>query len=373
MRWSLVLVMACSSSSNEAPTPIDSGTVVEDTATMMETPFVCAPKTKTTIDRTMPIAVAGDTGSTRGIFDPSMAGDAMAYSSVPSQDAIFTRIAVTADKGATWTYVADANKTVDVDAKSRLITEVTALVLDPTDDAARRYKLFAHTYVVVPGTDPVELHYEHGYIGLQTAPEPKGPWSTAEKLLGWSSSRPEISAEGAAQKLTDIPELAKCVTFTEPSAIVTPTTIELALGCVELAAPPTIRIVLLRSTDHGKTFGLVGTLIKPSDGGCAGGTAPQVNAAHLFDIAGKPFVIGSPAATVPPGFTGYNGCAVYEVEDLATARIRRNADGSPYVHRVIDASGRFAGACAYSHGAYYVSALTDAFAFRIFRVSATAP
>lgn len=367
MRWPLLVLIGCSSTTNEIPAndaAVD--TAVTDTAVVEDT-FVCAPHARTTVDRTTPMVVAGDTGSKRGIFDPSIAGDAMSYSSVPSQDAIFTRIAVTTDEGATWTYVADANAPVDVSAKSRLIHEVTSLVVDPTDDATRKYKLFTTTYVVVPGTDPVELHYEQGYIGLQTAPEPKGPWSAQERLLGWND------AFVASTKLTDVPDLAKCVAFTEPSALVTAKSIELALGCVEVATPPTIRVVLLRSTDHAKSFVHIGTLLRSSDGTCAGGTAPQVNAADLFEVSGKTYVSASPAATVPPGFFGYSGCAVYEIEDLATARIRRNADGSPYVHRIIDASGRFAGACAHTPDGYLVSALTDALDFRIFRVSAAAP
>lgn len=391
MRWLLIVVIAgCGSSQDQAP-PADAGVdaaVIVDTA-VAET-FTCAPGARTTVPLKDALNVAGDVGSTLGIFDPAVAypkdapGGVMAYSSVPSQDAIFTRIALSADKGATWTYVADANAPIPITAPStdkecstctgRLIHEVSSVVIDPLDDATRRFKLFVHSYFVFPGTSPPKLRYDWGYIGLQTAPEAKGPWSPAQKLLGWASSMPAVSSDGAAQRLGDLPDLAKCVAFTEPSAMVTATSIELALGCVEL--PANIRVVLLRSTDRAKSFALVGTLLKSSDGDCAGGTAPQVNAAHLFDVGGKPYVIASMAANVPPGFTGYSGCAVYPIEDLATAKIARNADGSPRIARVI-ATGRFAGACSYAEGApgYLVSALASEspLAFRIFSSGVAAP
>lgn len=390
--WIAVLLAACSSDPALAPTADSAvGDAPVDTAMDVSAEVTCAPLARTAIAGLGPMTVVGDTGSTLGVFDPSTyypkdaPAGVMSYSSVPSQEAIFTRIAVSSDKGSTWTYVADANAPSDVSGMcdgamctGRLISEVTAIVADPTDTPERRYKLFLHTYFVYPGTTPVKLRYDWGYIGLQTAPEPKGPWSRADKLLGWTSTMPSVSSEGALQKLTDIAELAKCVAFTEPSAIVTPTTIELALGCVEVATPPTIRIVLLRSTDRAKTFSLVGTLLQPNDGACAGSSVPQVNAAHLFDVGGKPYLLASTAGTVPPGFTGYNGCAVYEIEDLVTARIRRK-DGAPVIARFIDPGGRFGGACSYAEGAsangYVISALagTSPIAFRMYATGVAAP
>src|SRR5690349_11997983 len=64
------------------------------------------------------LTIAGDTGSTLGVFDPSIVypagapGGAMSYSSVPDQHSIRTRIALSADAGATWTYVAEPNTPV---------------------------------------------------------------------------------------------------------------------------------------------------------------------------------------------------------------------------------------------------------------------
>src|SRR5690349_2568008 len=70
----------------------------------------------TSIDPTVAteLVVAGDAGSTLGIFDPSVVypagapGGAMSYSSVPDQHSIRTRIALSPDAGATWTFVVEA-------------------------------------------------------------------------------------------------------------------------------------------------------------------------------------------------------------------------------------------------------------------------
>jgi hypothetical protein len=244
-------------------------------------------------------------------------------------------------------------------------------VLDPSDVAARRFKLFVHSYVAVPGTDPVELHYDWGHIALYSAERPEGPWSAPEKLLGWTSARPAISSDGASQNLSTIPDLAKCVAFTEPGAVATETTVELALGCVELASPTaTIRVVLLRSIDHAKTFTLVSTLLRPTEAACAS-SVPQLNAAHLFGANGRVYVAASTAGPVAGGFTGYNGCVTFEIDDLVKGTLK------PGILRSITAAGnRFSGACSYAEETGWVlSTLMLESAPRTFRMfrGGTAP
>lgn len=228
-----------------------------------------------------------------------------------------------------------------------------------------------HSYFVFPGTTPVQLRYDWGQIALYTAEKPQGPWSSPQKLLGWTSSLPSVSRDGAAQQLTDIPELSKCVAFTEPGAVATDTSIELALGCVELATPtPTIRVVLLRSTDHGKKFSYVSTLLRPTEASCVS-SVPQLNAAHLFGASGKVYVAASPAAPVAGGFTGYSGCVVYEVDDLAKGTIKPGI-----VRSIVASENRFSGACSFAEETgYVVSILTSPSppTFRMFRAGIITP
>lgn len=313
------------------------------------------------------LTVAGDMGSTEGIFDPSPVylvgadAGAMAYSSVPAQNAIFTRTAISTDRGATWQWAADANASVPLTVSStasecpagsctgKLVHEVPSLVFDADDpDAQRRWKIFTASYLVL-GAD--QLLYDHGVISLFTAPAPEGPWSAGEHLLGWNSRTP-FSSTGVTQNLSGIPELAGCVVFTEPGALVLPGRIDLALGCVSVDGGAKIRIVLLRSVDHAKSFSYVSTLLRSEDAACGGSSVPQLNAAHLFVAGGQPYVVASPAGTVPPGFTGYRGCDVYRIDDLTAGHVERDARGAPVIHRRIGTTDdRFSGACAAAEGA----------------------
>ncbi|MGZ3454758.1 MAG: hypothetical protein ACXVEF_34460 [Polyangiales bacterium] len=400
-----VLLASCSSSNETPAAPDDAGstdTSTADTATTdTESPPMdsgCGPSTVplTTVgpDLSTELTVSGDLGSTRGIFDPAIVWplDApigvMSYSSVPSQDAIFTRIATSDDKGATWTFASAVNAPVDVTVATteaglcagsgcvgRIVHEVSALAIDPSDDPSRKYKVYTHSYFLFLG-DPPKLRYDWGYIGVQTAPDPKGPWSSQEKLLGWKSSAPSVSTDGVTQSLSDVEELADCIAFTEPSAITTPSTIEIALGCVEKTAR--IRIVQLRSADHGAHFSYVGTLLSDADASCLAST--QLNAAHLFSSGGKTYLLASTAGSVMGGFVGYDACLVFEVEDLATAKVKKMNGGAKVLRRINGSSSRFTGACAYAEGATALGYVASSLAldepprvFRIYKTGVAAP
>src|SRR5438309_9688345 len=62
-----------------------------------------------------PVTNTGDAGSSLGVLDPSLAYAAgagsggLAYSSVPSQSSVHTRVAQSSDGGATWAFLADVN------------------------------------------------------------------------------------------------------------------------------------------------------------------------------------------------------------------------------------------------------------------------
>lgn len=333
--------------------------------------------------------MGGDLGSAMGIFDPSFVypadatAGAMAYSSVPTQETIRTRVAVSTDRGATWTYVAELNQPEAVTLPSsdatecpggscsgRLISEVSSLVYDADDpDPARRWKLFAHRYLVGPG---VALHYRIGTIALQTAARVEGPWTPPQKLIGWTSPAP-YSSTGVTTNASTLPGLADCLALTEPGALWLPGSLHLALGCVYLeGATPRIRIELLRSTDHAATWTAAGTLLRPADAACLRPGA-SVNAADLIAADGALHV-----AATPSDAAGYHGCLVFPIADLAAAQVVRGADGVATPSRLIaTAPARFAGACAYAAGAggyaMPIGFLGENRPFRIFRTGLTAP
>ncbi len=396
VRWLsfFALVLACG---DEAAAPsVDGGVAVPDGSAALDAgdasatdggTAACASLVTTPMDRTKAPAVSvnGDPGALEGIFDPSLVfpagapGGAMAYSAVQSESDIRTRIAVSADDGASFTYVGAANASGPLSVQStdtslcptgtcvgRDIVEVPSLVFDPDDpDATRRWKLFAHRYLVLPGT-PAVLLRQYGYIALYTASVVQGPYvEQPKKALGWLSTSP-FSSENATNLGAGL-GLGDCVAFTEPSALVVPgKSLELALGCVYAdASSYKIRVELLRSVDHGSTFARVATLLRPEGASCLLQGAAQVNAPELHFAAGKVYLTVSPALANQ----GYAGCGVFEVTDLGKGLV------APEPRRAfVRPDSGFIGACAYSETTgYLVPMLAVGRSFGIYRSGVRTP
>jgi hypothetical protein len=327
-------------------------------------PVTLVPSTST------PLAIEGDPGSELGIYDPSLvypsgaSGGVMSYSSV-APNSVHTRIAVSTDRGATFQYAGEANAVTPVtvtttdssfcDAGSCTVDgvlwhEVPSVVADPTDSAAP-YKLFVHSYVSTQGG--ATLRRDWGYIGLQTATAPSS-FGPEQPLLGWQSDA-TLSTTGVAQILTEIPALADCIAFSEPGAYVGPLGIDLAASCVFSPTPGVvkIRVVLLRSTDHARTFTFVGTLVSADDFPCIDGTTPQIQGPDLFTANGVEYVVVSPTGPVTnTDAGGYRGCITIPITDPETGTIARAPNGAPSVVSWVEASdGRFTGPCTYAEGA----------------------
>ena len=398
MRLALVMmwwIAACSGSGGEeSDAAVGADAAIIDAAPSDASgpdaqPAACPEPDEVAIADAAEVVVTGDEGSSMGIFDPSIvypAGAArgvMAYSAVPDQETIRTRIAVSEDGGASWTFVAQPNapepavlaSTDPVECPGgacagNLISEVSSLIEDAGDpDPDRRWKLFAHRYLVGPG---VALHYRIGTISLQTAPAPEGPWSAPEKLIGWSSPS-AYSSEGVVLDVSDVPGIDDCLALTEPGALEREGALHLAVGCVYLdGSAPRIRIELLRSDDHAASWSAVGTLLRPEDAACLTPGA-SINAAELFADGDAVRV-----AATPSDASGYHGCVVAPVEDLATARVARRGDGGPALTRTIAAEPAvFAGACSFAAGGggyvMNVGLLDQARRFRIVRTGLSAP
>jgi hypothetical protein len=312
------------------------------------------------------------------VYPEGATGGIMAYSAVPTQETIRTHIAASTDHGATWTFAVEANTPEATSIASsdptecptgtctgNLISEVSSLIYDADEpDAAKKWKLFAHRYLVGAG---VALHYRLGTIALQTAPAPNGPWTAPQKLIGWTSPSAYTST-GVATNITTLPGTAgDCLVLTEPGAIWLPGVIDLAVGCVYPAGTgASIRIELLRSTDHAATWSSVGTLLKAEDAACLSST-PSLNGADLFASNGVEYV-----AATPSNASGYTGCLVFALE---AGQVKRDAMGRAIVSRAITA-GQFEGACTFADGTGYaldVGFFQDARPFRIFAPAITTP
>ena len=331
----------------------------------------------TTVPVTTPaLTVALAAPPPRGIFDPSLlaTGNAslpyvLAYSAVTATDNISTLLALYSTEVDAWVGVAAVNA-ADVGVPlpcggggsciGSFVHEVSSLVVDPADaDPARAFKVFTHSYVVTNGS---QLHYDWGHIRLWTAPSLAGPWAGAP-LLGWASPSP-LSTAGVALNLTSVAELADCVLFTEPGALLLGASLVLALGCVSTAPQPGgaghIRVVSLASADHGATWAYAGLLVDGADALALGYAVPQLNAAALFaatPAGGELLLSVTPAALLAPGFTGYCGCLVLRVlgDGAGGLRVARDPDtGVPVVERAVvpSSAASFAGACAAAASAY---------------------
>lgn len=322
--------------------------------------------------------VSGDPGDAAlGYGDPSVtyqpdaAAGFMTYTRVAPSLAN-TRWATSTDHGATWTYGGEVNaptSTVVITSDpgicggavcaGTIIHEVSTIVEDPTDVAARRFKVFTHSYFA--GADG-KLHYELGTIDLWTSPTMSaGATFTKTRLLGWNSSSSQSSSGVTVNLTTDAamaPYFSSCIFVTEPGAIVRGGTIDMVLGCFRYVSASDIPIdmIMIRSTDHGATWKPVAKLLDKADAlalGAQGPVGPQMNGGDLFEVNGTTYLYATPNGPVTsmPIADGYRGCVAIPFADVDAGVLAR-CDGKPaVVDRFQGAAGLFNGACIYREGA----------------------
>lgn len=335
------------------------------------TATVCGglPEQFTTVPQTLgnQLTVVGGVAAVLGTFDPSLVyaegapSGALAYSAVTGPGAIATAMAVSSDNGQTWTGAGAVNASTPLSVSvpttstrcpggtctGTLVHEVPSLLDDAADpDASRRFKVFAHSYLVLAaGT----VEYDLGYLGLFTAPAPDGPWADEGKALGWLGES-SFSSEGAHTLASSFPQLSDCIAFTEPGALVTDAgTLQLAVGCAYASGGVGhLRIELLASTDHARSLSYVSRLVDDADAVTFGS---DVNAADLFVAGGRTYLSVTPSGPTAQGFVGYRGCAILELTPAGDA-VERTDAGVPVVCRRLDGPDEtFAGACTYAGGA----------------------
>ncbi len=325
------------------------------------------------------VTVAGDAGSTHGIFDAALwypAGSPiglMTYSSVPGN--VLTRLAASVDGGASWHYVRDVNANTPASITNldgdpalcggvvgrtcdgRMTHEVSSIVYDPTDpDPAKVWKVFTHTYF----QEGEKIFYHLGWISLFTARSPEQTW-TGSRVLDWDFFRRTTQTLGGGTAPTNVNAILgmeDCLAVTEPGAAVLGDSIYLALGCV--TADSGIRIDLLRSETHGASWVHVSRLLSNDDARAVGSVNGRINAPSLLTAGARLFLSATPdghlAFPSDPAVgygTGYASCQIFEFADPAAGQLVRTADGQPVVRRAIAAAGgRFSGACTADLGAH---------------------
>jgi len=294
------------------------------------------------------IQVVGD-APRGGMADPTIAYDStgqvgwLAYSAVQGNmkpvggPYIETHIARSTDHGRTWHFAGVVNHSTDATGDLSAMKkgtqegvwrfEVPTLVNDP-GDPGREWKLFAHNYFALKNKQQERLPM-YGWISMQTAHDPAGPWSEPIPLLGSGKNPPapynhtRIDIDSLSKDVADV------AFYTEPGAFQKNGVLYLSLT----ARHPDPRLVLLSSSDHGRSWRFAGTLTTPRDSKDLG--FKLLDASAIAEQQGRVFLLFCGDAGRPM----HNGTIIVEFEDLAHGRLRRDANGRLAIVKTIPGQG----------------------------------
>lgn len=260
----------------------------------------------------------------RGVGDPSLAHDPatgtlwLAYSRLDTRGpdfAIRTQLARSDDRGRSFSVTSSANE-----AERR-------------PDARGRAGLWVHEVPTLARAGPGDwrLAWLSYFDPLGAGPREYA----APRLLVARAASPERL--GAPVTLLSPPHEG-CAALTEPALFVEDAQLWLAASCVVFSLgarrPERERLLLWRESGAGWIH--AGALLGAADARALGGDRiEQADLARARDGSLLLFVTPIREGEDP----AHRGCVVLEVADLAGARIRRHADGSPFVRAVLSAEG----------------------------------
>lgn len=282
------------------------------------------------------LTIPGDTVD-NGFFDPSLEWDGvtlwMSYSHVRpagTNKYVDTHIASSSDNGVTWKFELELNTSYDDGAKAWQ-EETSSLIYDPADpDTNSRWKIFWYEW------------WEHGtksWIAYRHAPSPAGPWSNKEILFAGKFLDPSFTARITVNNLDSI--LSNTAAVTEPGAFVDSTgTIYLALQACESTG--CLRIVLVKSVDHGANWLFVSELTNTADAQKL--STSSLGAPDIFHAPGGTYMLATPSNAQGK----YEGLVVFRFADLASGKLDRDAKGALVVVKSPDDNnGQHRGAGTY--------------------------
>ncbi len=201
-----------------------------------------------------------------------------------------------------------------------------------------------HRYLILPPPVPAAQsgQFQHGWLGLKTAPSPDGPWSAEQKLLvgvGYDTTDDsidgpsEMTATGISSSLSD------CAAFTEPTLLAQADGWVIAISCVSAASS---RIVFLHRDRTAHAWTYLGTVLPASMATVLG--FDHFTAPELVTIGSRTwcFAIASPEVGGV-----YKGCDAYEVSSLNPPVV---APTPTWTVGTGDSDLGIAGACGYVDG-----------------------
>ena len=292
-----------------------------------------------------------------GIFDLSVEyGDDgvgwLVYSKITSPKYVETQLAKSTDHGKTWKYVRALNESIEElftkDLKSFNGVwryETPTLLYDPTDTPERRWKLFVQRYVSLPPYKNTNSLFGLGWIEYRYAKRPDKTWSNPERLFGKKKAACRVNLNSLDSKLR------KFVFYNEIGSISVDGVIYLSMD-----ASPTNnglgkwmkrKIILISSDNHGKTWKYSGTLTDYKDASNLGYNV--LTESSLVEESNRLFLLVSPAGA--KGFwkknRSHDGTFVIEIQDIASARLKRDSKGKLVIHKTFKPTLHSGGASDY--------------------------
>lgn len=239
-----------------------------------------------------------------------------------------------------------------ITCSGRWVYEMPFMIDDNTDDASKRFKLFTLKYFLFPSATP-SASYAFGAIAMKTAASPGSIWSAENVVLSWNSTPQELSATNNINNI-DV-NLSDCTALIEGAATTYQGSLDFVFACPN--AGGTQKIVMLRSTDHAKTFKYISTPLTQADAVALGAlyfSAPSL----LPTESNSPVLIATPVMNrAINNSTGnvdnqdaYSGCKVFPFADEETGSLFRN-NGTPiFILEIPYTTNHLNGACAWDRG-----------------------
>lgn len=296
----------------------------------------------------------------RGYGDPSLKYDPgtgtlwLAYSwlnieiSDPGPPIVFdlgvrTHLAKSDNNGVSFTFVRSVNAMEmeahpDTGVLGWSVHEVPTLVQEPSGTWQILWYKYFNPFGTVTGVDE-----RQEYLYWRTTaniPEQLGDVSEV-----WARALATSTSWGAPIDFNDIPELADCVTLTEPALFAFNNETYLASSCLIADATgrraDLERLVLLKQTANGYSY--VGDVLDAADLG-----ADVIQQADI-SVARDGSIILIVTPIILDADPSHQGCVVFEFDDFAAGTLLRDGNGRAVPRTVIsaDGNGLGPGLCTY--------------------------
>lgn len=247
--------------------------------------------------------------------------------------------------------------------------ETPSLVYDPKD-AGREWKIYAYKYFWANDTSFAK---RYGAIVYKYTSDPVlGKWSPEEWIFTAAPDYPPAPYQQLSAAFMNAlsPMLASFTTYSRPSVIVAGNNLLMTLSAFGEGNTPE-KVILLGSSDHGKSWVYMGAPLTQGDAALIG-SYTHIGGASLLIEKGQVYL----AAVIGDDKTRAQGTFVFGFSDVSSAALLRDKNGAPIILRQIPLQSLAPTADGGGHAAYHdaceTGVLTSEFSgltgsFRIFK------